>query len=132
MKATVLFWVHGVGALLFGLGFVFMPATMTDMMEMSTDSMGLVGWQFFGLGILGTGGIVWGSRNKLVSEVKYPIMLVVFLVFIAMTVLQAALALAGTITLNFSSWGVIVFHVVMAVWYGYFLFTKEKAPAAQA
>lgn len=132
MKATVLFWVHGIGALLFGLGFLIMPAMMVDMMEMSTDTMGLIGWRFFGLGILGTGGIVWGSRNKLVRDVKFPIMLVVFLVFIAMTVLQVVLALVGTITLNFSAWGVIAFHVVMAVWYGYFLFTKEKAPASQA
>jgi len=132
MKATVLFWVHGIAALLFGLGFLLLPGTMTDMMNVPTDSMGLIGWQFFGLMILAVGGIVWGSRNKLVREVKFPIMLMVFLVFVAMTLLHAVLALFGGLEYNLTVWSVIVFHVVMAVWYGYFLFSSEKAPAKQA
>ena len=132
MKATVLFWVHGIAAVMFGLGFLLVPGVMTDMMNVPTDSMGLIGWQFFGLMILTIGGIVWGSRNKLVREVKFPIMLMVFLVLVAMTVLHAVLALFGGLELNLSMWSVIVFHVVMAVWYGYFLFGSQKSPGSEA
>ncbi len=132
MKPTVLFWVHGIAALLFGLGFLLVPGMMTDVMDVPTDSMGLIGWQFFGLMILTIGGIVWGSRNKLVREVKFPIILMVFLVFVAMTVLHAVLALFGELALNLAVWSVIVYHVAMAAWYGYFLFSSEKAPASQA
>ena len=132
MKATVLFWVHGIAALVFGLAFLLVPGMMTDMLNVPTDSMGLIGWQFFGLMILTIGGIVWGSRNKLVREVKFPIMLMAFLVLVAMTVLHAVLALFGELELNLPMWSVIVFHVAMAVWYGYFLFSSEKAPASQA
>ncbi len=128
MKATVLFWVHGVAALVFGFAFLLVPGIMTDMLNVPTDSTGLIGWQFFGLMILAVGGIAWGSRNKLVREVKFPIMLMAFLVFVAMTVLHAFLAIFGELNLNLSIWGVIVFHVAMAVWYGYFLFSNEKAP----
>ena len=131
MKATVLFWVHGIAALMFGLGFLLVPAMMTDMMNVPTDSMGLIGWQFFGLGILTIGGIAWGSRNKLVRDVKIPIMLTVFLVFVAMTVLHAVLVLFGGLEINLVVWSVIVFHVVMAAWYGYFLFAKEKRPESE-
>lgn len=129
MKATVLFWVHGITALVFGIAFLLAPALMTDTLNVPTDSMGLVGWQFFGLMILAIGGIVWGSRNKLVEEVKLPIMLMAFLVLVAMTVLHAVLALSGTIVLNLPMWSVIVFHVAMAVWYGYFLFSSRGVPA---
>ena len=132
MKATVLFWVHGIAALVFGLAFLLVPGMMTDMLNVPTESMGLIGWQFFGLMILTIGGIVWGSRNKLVREVKFPIMLMAFLVLVAMTVLHAVLALFGELELNLSMWSVIVYHVAMAVWYGYFLFSSEKAPASQA
>jgi len=132
MKATVLFWVHGITALVFGLAFVLVPGMMTEMLNVPTDSMGLIGWQFFGLGILTTGGIVWGSRNKLVREVKFPIMLMAFLMLVAMTVLHAVLALFGELELNLSMWSVIVFHVAMAVWYGYFLFGSEKIPVSEA
>ena len=132
MKATVLFWVHGIAALVFGLQFLLVPGMITDMMNLPTDSMGLIGWQFFGLGILTIGGIVWGSRNKLVREVKFPIMLMVFLSLVAMTVLHAVLALFGGLEINPMLWSVIVYHVGMAVWYGYFLFASEKAPASQA
>ena len=129
MKATVLFWVNGVAALLFGLGFVLLPGMITDMMNVPTDSMGLIGWQFFGLGILTVGGIVWGSRNKLVREVKFPIMLMVFLMFVAMNVLHAVLALFGGLEYNLVVWSVIVYHTAMAVWYGYFLFSRDEAAA---
>ncbi|TVR51771.1 MAG: hypothetical protein EA426_19695 [Spirochaetaceae bacterium] len=132
MKATVLFWVHGIAALVFGLGFLLVPAMMTDMMNVPTDSMGLIGWQFFGLGILTIGGIAWGSRNKLVREVKFPIMLMVFFVLVAMTVLHAVLALFGGLELNLVMWSVILYHIGMAAWYGYFLFASEKAPESQA
>ena len=132
MKATVLFWVHGVTALVFGLAFLLLPGMMTDMLNVPTDSMGLIGWQFFGLMILAVGGIVWGSRNKLVREVKFPIMLMAFSVLVAMTALHAVLALFGELELNLSMWSVIVFHVAMAVWYGYFLFSSDKAPESQA
>ena len=97
-----------------GLGFLLVPAMMTAMMDVPTDSNGLIGWQFFGLGILTIGGIVWGSRNKLVREVKFPIMLMVFLVMVAMTVLHAVLALFGGLKINLTLWSVIVFHVIMA------------------
>ncbi|TVQ17936.1 MAG: hypothetical protein EA382_18285 [Spirochaetaceae bacterium] len=132
MKATVLFWIHGIAALVFGLGFLFLPGMMTDMMNVPTDSMGLIGWQFFGLGILTIGGIAWGSRNKLVREVRFPIMLMIFLVFVAMTVLHGVLALFGGLEINMVVWSVIIYHIGMAVWYGYFLFASEKAPASQA
>ena len=132
MKATVLFWVHGIAALVFGLGFLLVPGMMTDMMNVPTDSMGLIGWQFFGLMILTVGGIVWGSRDKPVREVRFPIMLMVFLVMVAMTVLHAVLALFSGLEINLTLWSVIIFHVAMAVWYGYFLFKREKPPASQA
>ena len=132
MKATVLFWVNGIAALVFGLGFLLVPGVMTDMMDVPTDSMGLIGWQFFGLGILTIGGIAWGSRNKLVREVKFPIMLMVFLMMVAMTVLHAVLALFGGLEINLTLWSVIIYHIGMAVWYGYFLFASEKATVSKA
>ena len=34
MKATVLFWVHGIAALVFGLQFLLVPGMITDMMNL--------------------------------------------------------------------------------------------------
>ena len=122
MKARFLFWFHSVAALGFGVAFLAFPGFMSDFLAVPTDSMGTIGWRFFGLGILALGGIAFGSRNKTVDEVRYPIILVFFLMFIAMVVVKLALMLFTGLELNLWMWFVVGFHVFMAVAYGSYLF----------
>lgn len=124
MKAKVLFWVHSVAGLLFGIAFLLFPVFMSDFLGVSTDEMGTIPWRFFGLGILAFAGIAFGSRNKLVQDVRTPIMLVFFLLYVGMVLLKLALIIFASLDPNIWMWGVLAFHVVLAVWYGYYLFSR--------
>jgi len=72
--------------------------------------------------ILGVAGIAFGSRNKTVDEVRYPILLVFFLLYIGMVLVKLALMLFTGLELNLWMWFVVGFHIFMAVAYGSFLF----------
>lgn len=122
MKARVLFWFHSVAALGFGMAFLAFPGFMSDFLAVPTDAMGTIGWRLFGLFILALGGIAFGSRNKTVDEVRFPVILVFFLMFIAMVLLKLALMLFTGLELNLWMWVVLGFHVFMAVAYGAYLF----------
>ena len=122
MKPRMLFWFHSLAGLGFGLAFLALPVFMSNFLAVPTDSMGTIGWRFFGLGILAFAGIAFGSRNKTVDEVRFPIILVFFLMFIAMVLLKLALMLFTSLELNLWMWFVVGFHVFMSVAYGSYLF----------
>ena len=126
MKATVLFWVHSIAALVFGLAFLLFPEFMSDFLAVPTNTLGTVPWRFFGLAILAFGGIAFGSRNKTIDEVRYPIILVFFVLYGAMVVLKILLILFNIVEPNIWMWGVALFHLVMTAWYGACLFARKS------
>ncbi len=127
-KLKLLFWFHSIAGLSFGLIFLVVPDFLSNLLAVPTDAMGTIGWRYFGLMILGIAGIAFGSRNKTVEEVRYPILLVFFLLYIAMVLVKLALALFTGLELNLWMWIVIGIHVFMAVAYGSYLFRGGDRP----
>ena len=125
-KLKLLFWIHSLAGLSFGLTFLVVPDFLSNLLGVPTDAMGTIGWRYFGLMILGIAGIAFGSRNKTVDEVRFPILLVFFLLYIAMVLLKLALALFTGLELNLWMWFVIGIHVFMAVAYGSFLYMGKQ------
>ena len=125
MKAKLLFWIHSAAGLLFGIALLLFPAFMSEFLGVATDEMGTIPWRFFGLGILAFAGIAFGSRDRLVQDVRLPIMLVFFLLYTGMVVLKLALIVFASLDPNIWMWGVLAFHVVLAVWYGYYVFKRS-------
>ena len=123
IKLKVIFWFHSLAGLSFGLTFLVVPDFLSNLLAVPTDSMGTIGWRFFGLMILGIAGIAFGSRNKTVDEVRFPILLVFFLLYIGMVLVKFALVLFTGLELNLWMWFVIGIHVFMAVAYGSYLFS---------
>ena len=121
-KLKLLFWFHSLAGLSFGLTFLVVPDFLSNLLAVPTDSMGTIGWRFFGLMILALAGIAFGSRNKTVDEVRFPILLVFFLLYIGMVLVKFALVLFTGLELNLWMWVVIGIHVFMAVAYGSYLF----------
>ena len=121
-KLKLLFWFHSLAGLSFGLTFLVVPDFLSNLLAVPTDSMGTIGWRFFGLMILGIAGIAFGSRNKTVDEVRFPILLVFFLLYIGMVLVKFALVVFTVLELNLWMWVVIGIHVFMAVAYGSYLF----------
>ena len=122
-KLKLLFWFHSLAGLSFGLTFLVVPDFLSNLLAVPTDSMGTIGWRFFGLMILALAGIAFGSRNKTVDEVRFPILLVFFLLYIGMVLVKFALVLFTGLELNLWMWFVIGIHVFMAVAYGSYLFS---------
>jgi len=125
-KLKLLFWFHSLAGLSFGLTFLVVPDFLSNLLAAPTDSMGTIGWRYFGLMILGVAGIAFGSRNKTVDEVRYPIILVFFLLYIAMVLVKFALVVFTVLEINLWMWFVIGIHVFMAIAYGSFLFMGKQ------
>ena len=121
-KLKLLFWFHSLAGLSFGLTFLVVPDFLSNLIAVPTDSMGTIGWRYFGLMILGIAGIAFGSRNKTVDEVRFPILLVFFLLYNGMVLVKFALVVFTGLELNLWMWVVIGIHVFMAVAYGSYLF----------
>ena len=125
-KLKLLLWFHSLAGLSFGLTFLLVPDFLSNLLAVPTDSMGTIGWRFFGLMILGIAGIAFGSRNKTVDEVRYPILLVFFLLYIGMVLVKLALVVFTGLEINLWMWFVIGIHVFMAIAYGSFLFMGQQ------
>jgi hypothetical protein len=125
-KLKLLFWLHSIAGLIFGLAFLAFPGFMSEFLAVPTDSMGTIGWRYFGLMILGIAGIAFGSRNKTVDEVRYPILLVFFLLYIGMVLVKLALVVFTGLEINLWMWFVIGIHVFMAIAYSSFLFVGKQ------
>jgi hypothetical protein len=125
-KLKLLFWFHSLAGLSFGLAFLVVPDFLSNLLAVPTDSMGTIGWRYFGLMILGIAGIAFGSRNKTVDEVRYPILLVFFLLYIGMVLVKLALVVFTGLEINLWMWFVIGIHVFMAIAYSSFLFIGKQ------
>lgn len=125
MKATALFVVYAVVALVFGLVLLIVPGLLTDLLGISTDAAGNIGWRFFGLSLLGMGAIAFGSRDKEVEEVRFQVVLVFAVLYLAMTVMPLLLVLFTELPLNVWMLVIIVLHLIFTVWYGYAFFRRR-------
>lgn len=116
MKTKTLFIVDALVLLLFGLGFLFMPAALISMYGAILQPPGVAMGRFFGASMLAIAWMMYQSKDEEQSAAVDGLMQGNILVWI----LAAAIALLGQIqgTFNFLGWSTIALGVFFAAWFG--------------
>ena len=112
--------IHSILLILFGLGFLVVPAIMLSVYGTSSDPTGLLTARVFGIGNIQLGTIIWFMRTEPGSKLLKLLILIMFLG----NTLAFCLALHAQISgiFNLLGWTNVVLYFLFAFGYGYFLF----------
>jgi hypothetical protein len=125
MKLKTLLVFNAIVALVYGVGFVLVPAIVLTLYGATVSpSANLVG-QLFGVTLTGIGLICWLARNVTDPGAQRAIVLAQLIA----TVIGAIVAVMGTISgvMNAVGWSAVVIYLLLALGYAYFQFAKPSA-----
>ena len=124
MKLKNLFTIGAIVAILFGLGFLFVPDTVLSLYGISLGAAGLIVAQFLGASYIGYAALTWLARNKEHSEARRAIVLALLV--------QSAVSLVASLIGQFSGemnalgWLNVVIFAFFTLGYGYFQFINAS------
>lgn len=119
-----LFNVNLVVAVLFGLGFVILPATLLDLYDVSLSDQGITVARLFGAAILSYPVLLWYAGRSDDAGFMMGASRTMFIYWLIGTVVLVIAQLDGQLNALFG-WGTIGLHVVLLLWYVYYIFVKK-------
>ena len=125
MSYKVMFVLHAVVSLAFGIAFVFVPTMMMDFFGTDTYAVVKTMTQFFGSALLTLGLLLWFVKDVTDEKIQKGMgsaMLVAMVVGLVVAII--AVALDGVIR-NYG-WLVILVYVLLGLGYAFMLFLKPK------
>ena len=122
MNLNTFFFINFIVAVLFGLCFIFVPATMSDMYDAGLGEGGLFVGQLFGATLLAIAFITLFARNVTDSTARKAITLGLFIHEVVALVIAIIGQLAGVV--NSLGWSTVAIYAIFALGYGYFRFIK--------
>ena len=124
MKLKNLFTINAIVAVLFGLAFVFMPATLLSYYGVKLSAAGLIVAQLLGAAYIGYSLLTWLARNKEQSEARKAIVLAMLVHFAVGLVVSLIGQFSGE--LNALGWLNVVIFAFFTLGYGYFQFINTS------
>ena len=110
---------------LFGIGFLLIPDLMLTPFGVTFDSMvALIFARLFGSALISFPFLLWFARKSKNPEFKKGVVFSLFAYFLLSTILLIYTVLAGF--MNGLGWIVIAIHLILLVWFGYFLVKKQN------
>jgi len=125
MKFSNFLVLNTIIALVFGIGLVFMPATVAALYGITSEpAVNLMG-QFFGTELLAIGLLCWFARSVSDSKAQGAITLA----FLIANVVGLVVSVMGTLSgvMNAVGWSAVVIYLVLSLGYAYFQFMKPSA-----
>ena len=120
LQAKYVFILNFIIAILFGLGFMFIPDIIMTMMGFSGEADGPTAFRFFGITIFGVGILSFLIRNEEPSNARQAIIKTQIINFVLINIF---LLIFGDLT-NLMLWFTFFIHILMIIAYGYILFKK--------
>jgi hypothetical protein len=121
MKIRPLFIVTSILATLFGLGFMFIPGFLTNLINFGIGGDGPLAMRFFGIMVLGVGVLTFSARDLEDLKAQKAIALPLFVIYTLMSIFHIWAIFALGVG-NFMLWSIVVLHAVFAILYGIFTF----------
>lgn len=109
----VTFFVEG----FFGLGFVFLPGSLSVLMGVSLNDIGVSLARLFGTALLAFPVVTWFARRSASLEFKKSVVLGLFVYYLASLVVLIFAMRAGQ--MNALGWSVVALHLALAGWAGW-------------
>ncbi len=126
---NVLFLVSMIVELIFGLGYLFIPATLLTPFGVSLDTLSTMFIRLFGSALLAFPVLLWYARSSANAEFKRGTVKTMFTYYLVSMILLMMAELSGM--MNAMGWIGVILHLVLVVWFGYFL-VKKPVPTSQA
>lgn len=125
MKLKTLLVFNTIVALVFGISFVLIPATVAGLYGITPSPGTNLAGQFFGVTLIGIGLICWLARNIADPGAQRAIILAQLI----SAVIGVIVAVMGTISgvMNAVGWSAVVIYLLLALGYAYFQFAKPSA-----
>lgn len=117
IKIKYFFIVNSILALIFGLGFLFIPDFLMPLFGFSVAGDGPLGFRFFGALVLGISILTFAVRNEDPSQARRAIIFFLFVIYILLDILK----LFFCDLTNPMIWIMFAIHTIFVVAYGYFL-----------
>lgn len=122
MKLNTFFKIHAVVAVVFGLGFIFIPALILSYYtRVEVNDIGVFMSRLFGSAILTYAAVLWFASDTPESEAKRAIVKGFFLTMLVGLAVVLHFQLTGSI--NALGWSTVALYAFLAL--GYFKFDKE-------
>lgn len=125
MKLSNLFFVTAIVAFLFGLLFVFIPATTLSFYGVQVSDSGLFIARLLGAAFLGFGIVSWLVRNSGGSDEVRAIVLAFFISNLIGFILSLLYQLQGLA--NALGWSTVAIYLLLGLGFGYFYLTRAAA-----
>ena len=128
MKLSTLFIINTIVAILFGLGFVLLPATVLSWYGVTLNDAGLYIARLFGGSLLGFGIISWLVRDSAGSAATTQLRAILLAFFIS-DVLGFVLSLIYQLqgVANALGWSTVVISLLLGLAFGYYW--RQRAAA---
>ena len=123
MKFSLLMIITAVVALIFGLGFILVPAQSLSLYGVTLNLSGLFVARYFGSALLGVAVLAWLARNAPASIARQAIVLGLFVLSVTGFVVALFDKFMGPA--NALVWINVVIYLLLALGFGYFAFIKK-------
>ncbi len=108
--------------LLFGVGFIVMPATLLNTFGVTLSDVGVTLARFLGSALLGFVVLLWYGRSAEEGGTQRAVMATMFTYFSISTIFAVLAQIQGV--MNAMGWTTVGLHLVLAVAFGWFLFRR--------
>jgi hypothetical protein len=122
MNMKTLMIVNAIITIVFGVAFVLVPGQLASLYGISADEPTKYIGQLFGAALIGLAVLTWTARNAGASDARKSIVLALFIAD-GIGFIIALIAQLGNVV-NQLGWLTVVIYLVLAVWWGYFQFSK--------
>lgn len=123
MKLSNLMIIKAVIVVVFGVGFVLMPATVMSFYGVTLNPGGAFMTQLFGAAFILLGILLWFARNAPSSDVALRAIVLAVVVGDVIGFIVALLAQLSGVT-NALGWVTVALYLLLALGFGYFQFVK--------
>jgi len=107
---------------IFGIGFLIVPGPMLGPFGVTLDATATTFAHLFGSAIISFPLLLWFARKSDKPDFRIGVVYSLFAFYLLSTIILIFTQLAGL--MNGLGWIVISIHVVLLVWFGYFLVKK--------
>jgi len=127
MNYRIMFALNSVVALLFGLGFLFLPSRALGLLGTETFVSTVLVSRLFGTAMLGLGLVLWFAKD--VTDVSMQKGMGIALLVGAVTGLIVTMlgTFASHAVIRTNGWAVMLVYLIFGLGYGYLLFLKRES-----
>lgn len=127
MNYRIMFAIHSVIAILFGLGFLFVPTRALGLFGTETFVSTVLVSRLFGAAMLGLGLVLWFAKDVRESSVQKGLGIALLVSAITGLIVTVLGTFASNAVIRTNGWAVMIIYVLLGLGYGYLLFLKRES-----